>query len=100
MSSRQIRRLDAEPLLFIHGLVDQIIKRGGVKVEPTKSTWILCKLPAGLEAGLAAIKDALFNYQRCALYSLERYIELKLGDALPNNPSMRVRFADLPTLFV
>lgn len=115
-------RLDADGFLFLHGRADQMINRGGFKVDPAKITKILCQHPAVGDAGVVGIaderlgqvpvaavelraghndlgQDELLDYLRGHLRSFELPSQLKIVDALPRTPSMKVRLADLPALF-
>lgn len=115
-------RLDAEGFLYLHGRADQMINRGGFKVDPTKITQLLCQHPAVADAGVTGIADErlgqvpvaavelrpgqpvingdeLLDYLREHLRSFELPSQLKVVEALPRTPSMKVRLADLPALF-
>lgn len=115
-------RLDTDGFLFLHGRADQMINRGGFKVDPTKITAALCQHPAVGDAGVVGIPDArlgqvpvaavelraghagtnqneLLDYLRGHLRSFELPSQLKIVEALPRTPSMKVRLGDLPALF-
>ena len=115
-------RLDADGFLFLHGRADQMINRGGFKVDPAKITSALCQHPAVGDAGVVGLPDErlgqvpvaavelraghvgisqneLLDYLRGHLRSFELPTQLKIVEALPRTPSMKVRLADLPALF-
>jgi len=114
--------LDADGFLFLHGRADQIINRGGFKVDPAKITAALCTHPAIADAGAVGIRDErlgqvpvaavelraeqpapteaeLLAFLKDRLRSFEMPSEIRIVAALPRTPSMKVRLADLPALF-
>lgn len=114
--------LDGDGFLFLHGRADQIINRGGFKVDPLRITAALCTHPAVADAGAVGIRDErlgqvpaaavelrrgqprpseaeLLAYLRDHLRSFEMPSRIRIVDALPRTPSMKVRLADLPALF-
>ncbi|MFT3754470.1 MAG: fatty acid--CoA ligase family protein [Pseudoxanthomonas sp.] len=115
-------RIDADGFLFLHGRADEVINRGGFKVEPAKITAVLCQHPAVADAGVVGMADErlgqvpaaavelranqpqpteaeLLDFLREKLRSTEIPAEIRIVKALPRTPSMKVRLADLRTLF-
>lgn len=112
--------LDSDGFLFLHGRADEMINRGGFKVDPGKITAALCSHPAVADAGVVGVPDAqlgdvpvaavelranravteqeLLSFLRERLRSFEIPTQIRIVDALPRTPSMKVRLADLRTL--
>ena len=97
-----------------------MINRGGFKVDPQKIAAALCSHSAVADAGVIGIPDAqlghvpaaavelranhqvteqeLAHFLRERLRSFEVPVHIRILDALPRTPSMKVRLADLRTL--
>lgn len=115
-------RIDTDGFLFLHGRADEMINRGGFKVDPARITAALCTHPAVADAGVVGIPDErlgqvpaaavelrpsqarpteeeLLAFLKDRLRSFEVPAELRILGALPRTPSMKVRLADLRALF-
>jgi long-chain acyl-CoA synthetase len=113
--------IDADGFLFLHGRADDIINRGGFKVQPQKIEALLRQHPSVAEAAVVARKDDRIGEVPVAVIELregsqtpaaseleallrsqvrppevpERFVFV---DALPRTPSMKVRRAALRDL--
>lgn len=116
-------RIDADGFLFLHGRADQMINRGGFKVDPARITAALCAHPAVADAGAVGLPDErlgqvpvaavelragepapgeaeLLAFVKDRLRSFEIPARIRIVAALPRTPSMKVRLAELPALFM
>jgi acyl-coenzyme A synthetase/AMP-(fatty) acid ligase len=115
-------RLDADGFLWITGRADQAIIRGGFKVHPDVVQKCLEQHDDVLEAAVVGLPDDRLGYVpvaavepryghrppaveeltelcRSQLTPYERPVEIKVVDALPRTPSMKVSRVDLLELF-
>jgi len=117
-----VARIDDDGFLWIEGRSDDAIVRGGFKVFPGEIVEILRSHPAVLDAGVAGIDDerlgavpvaavelrggadvtehelAAFLREQLPAYKVPT--ALRIVDALPRTPSMKVSQPDLRSLFV
>ncbi|MGH9186523.1 MAG: class I adenylate-forming enzyme family protein, partial [Acidimicrobiales bacterium] len=114
--------LDGDGFLFVTGRTDDVIVRGGFKVSPTKVAAVLQEHPAVREAGVTGVDDArlgavpvaavelangrqvpsedeLLAYVRERLAPYEVPRSIRVVDALPRTPSMKVSQPALRLLF-
>ena len=102
--------LDDDGFLFIHGRADEAINRGGFKIPPSVIEDALAEHPAVDEASAVGIPHArlgevpvvavtlsgaateaeLLEFLAERLTRYQRPVELKIVDALPRTPSMKV----------
>jgi long-chain acyl-CoA synthetase len=117
-----LARIDADGFLWIEGRSDDAILRGGFKVFPGEIVDALRDHPAVLDAGVTGIDDErlgavpvaavelrdgataseeeLEEHMRQRLASYKVPTELRIVDALPRTPSMKVSQPQLRELFV
>jgi acyl-CoA synthetase (AMP-forming)/AMP-acid ligase II len=117
-----IARIDADGFLWIEGRSDDAIVRGGFKVFPGEIVDALRAHPAVRDAGVTGIdddrlgavpvaavelragtsvtEDELEDHLRLHLKSYQLPTELRIVDALPRTPSMKVSQPQLRGLFV
>jgi acyl-CoA synthetase (AMP-forming)/AMP-acid ligase II len=116
-----IARIDADGFLWIDGRSDDAIVRGGFKVFPGEIVEVLRAHPAVRDAGVTGIDDErlgavpvaavelrdgatvteheLEDHVRQQLASYKVPTEVRVVDALPRTPSMKVSQPDLRELF-
>lgn len=113
--------LDAEGFLFLYGRADDIINRGGFKVQPQKVEGLLREHASVAEAAVVARNDDRLGEVPVAVIELrdgaaapaqgelERFLRERLRapevpaafmvvDALPRTPSMKVKRAELRSM--
>jgi acyl-CoA synthetase (AMP-forming)/AMP-acid ligase II len=117
-----IARIDADGFLWIDGRSDDAIVRGGFKVFPGEIVEVLRAHPAVRDAGVTGIDDErlgavpvaavelregatvteqeLEDHVRQQLASYKVPTEVRVVDALPRTPSMKVSQPELRELFV
>jgi acyl-CoA synthetase (AMP-forming)/AMP-acid ligase II len=117
-----VARIDADGFLWIEGRSDDAIVRGGFKVFPGEIVDALRAHPAVRDAGVTGIDDdrlgavpvaavelrdgtsvteeQLEDHLRLHLKSYQLPTELRIVDALPRTPSMKVSQPQLRELFV
>ena len=102
--------LDEDGFLFIHGRADEAINRGGFKIPPSVIEEALAAHPAVDEASAVGIphprlgevpvvavtlsgtatEDELLEFLAERLTRYQRPVDLKIVDALPRTPSMKI----------
>jgi acyl-coenzyme A synthetase/AMP-(fatty) acid ligase len=116
-----IAHIDSDGFLFLHGRADGAINRGGFKVLPETIVSALCEHPAVADAAAIGIEDSrlgevpvaavelapgaqatsedlhLFLSDRLLAY--QRPVDIRILEALPRNPSLKVALGDLKVLF-
>ncbi len=117
-----VARIDADGFLWIEGRSDDAIVRGGFKVFPGEIVDALRAHPAVRDAGVTGIDDdrlgavpvaavelragmtvseaELEDHLRRRLKSYQMPTEVRVVDALPRTPSMKVSQPQLRELFV
>jgi acyl-CoA synthetase (AMP-forming)/AMP-acid ligase II len=117
-----VARIDAEGFLWIEGRSDDAILRGGFKVFPSEIVDVLRTHPAVRDAGVVGVdderlgavpvaavelregamvtQDELEAHMRQRLSGYKVPCEVRIVDALPRTPSMKVSQPQLRELFV
>jgi long-chain acyl-CoA synthetase len=116
-----LAHIDADGFLFLHGRADGAINRGGFKVLPETIAEALCTHPAVADAAALGISDVRLGEVPVAavelvpgsetsveelraflsdrLLAYQQPVDIRILDALPRNPSLKVALADLKVLF-
>jgi acyl-coenzyme A synthetase/AMP-(fatty) acid ligase len=122
MSTTDLASIDEDGFLFLHGRSDEVINRGGFKIEPQKVETVLRQHPAVAEAAVVGCADPRLGQVPMAAIELRsgaerptqeqidawmrqhlRPQEVPAGylivDSLPRTPSFKVRRAGVRELF-
>lgn len=116
-----LAHIDADGFLFLHGRADGAINRGGFKVMPETIVAALCQHHAVADAaalgipderlgevpvaavelvpGAQASADELRKYLSDRLLAWQQPVDIRILDALPRNPSLKVALGELKVLF-
>ncbi len=116
-----LAHIDADGFLFLHGRADGAINRGGFKVLPETSAAALCEHPAVADSAALGIADARLGEVPVAavelvpgaqatakelkaflsdrLLAYQQPVDIRILDALPRNPSLKVALGELKVLF-
>ena len=119
--TNDLASLDTDGFLYIHGRADDAINRGGFKIVPDMVATSLKGHPAVADAAVVAkpdlrlgevpvaavelnpdaetTPDALIAFLRDRLVAYQIPTEIRIVDALPRNPSMKIALAEVKAMF-